>query len=179
MTCPSSRSVPRSAQCRSSSASTVGAPAQSAASTASNSRHRAAPAASAAAGPSGGRAAPPPDRPPPRRAGRVGRRGPVVRPGVAQRLEEGLVRDDRLLEAASRQDRRPAAGGARTVLGDEAGLADPRLAADQREPALAVPGGVGGPPEAGGRPPRPRRKARRGGAGPPPAPRPPPGRAGA
>ncbi len=88
---------------------------------------------------------------PPPRAGRVVPRRRRVGPRRAEGLDEGLVGRDRLLEAAAGADRRAGAVGPRAQLGHEAGLADPRLAADEDEPPLAGPGAFVGGLEAGER----------------------------
>ena len=56
---------------------------------------------------------------------------------MAQRLDEGLVRRERLLGAAAEQHGGAVGVGAAAELGDQAGLADPRLAADQEHARLA------------------------------------------
>jgi hypothetical protein len=70
----------------------------------------------------------------------------------AQRLRERLVRRDRLLGRAPVQHGRSVGVGGMRELAEQAGLADPRVAADRQQPAVAAghrgaePRELGGPP---------------------------------
>ena len=66
-----------------------------------------------------------------------------------ERLDERLVRDGRLLLAAAVQHERAAPVDRARELGEQARLADTRLAGDERHAALASPGAARAPREAG------------------------------